>query len=455
MLFGSRKKTIVSLVFIFLILVFHILQNFFPIVSLSYYSFIAMGSVFLLFLLTVFFFFTAREKQKEEKKSGEQISEKDTLFMESLLDKSISILQKHKKQLEKLKNKPLENDENKFFNLKEKLQKYEQFLKTYDIENFQQFLEVFQSAGTFLEIYFRIPYIKLFLEKVIEKTETAAMNLIEKFDVVSNENSGASRKAEESLSLLKNKEGISFEELIHKSKDAFSEYSEMIKELQKINEYNQEESVKISHLIEQSKALLDNILNISKRNRVISLNLSIEAVKAGQTGLRFKVIVNEIQKMNAETNHLINGLSNIVNDFKNYHDKSLKAKIEKTVEIVENLGNSNKRSEEVLSLLIQSYESSANLSISLSQSTMKVNRSMDNILESLQFQDITRQQIENIIHFLAHIQEIIKTQEPLLARLGYSFEKPNQNLQKSIIEDFQKNVKIEDEKIVLNSIQYK
>ncbi|HCL57287.1 MAG TPA: hypothetical protein DHW82_09815 [Spirochaetia bacterium] len=454
MLFGSKKKTIVFLVFILLILIFHILQFFFSIVSLSYFSFIAMGAVFLLFLLTVFFLFSSHEKLKEEKKAGESLSENEMGFMENLLDKSISILQKHKKQIDKLKNNPLENDEKKFFDLKEKLQNYEEFLKTYDMENFQQFLEVFQSVGTFLEIYFRIPYIKLFLEKVIEKTETAAMNLIEKFDVVSNENSGASRKAEESLSLLKNKEGISFEELIHKSKDAFSEYSEMIKELKKINEYNQEESVKISHLIEQSKALLDNILNISKRNRVISLNLSIEAVKAGQTGLRFKVIVNEIQKMNAETNHLINGLGNIVNDFKNYHDKSLKAKIEKTVEIVENLGNSNKRSEEVLSLLIQSYESSANLSISLSQSTMKVNRSMDNILESLQFQDITRQQIENIIHFLAHIQEIIKTQEPLLSRLGYSFEKPNQNLQKSIIEDFQKNVKIEDEKIVLNSIQY-
>ena len=80
---------------------------------------------------------------------------------------------------------------------------------------------------------------------------------------------------------------------------------------------------------------------------------------------------------------------------------------------------------------------------------MRVTGSLNQIMESLQFQDITRQQIENVIKFLLEIQGSIEKEEEQLGELGFDLHSQAQMIKDRIRDDWWDKTTVRDEKQIL------
>jgi len=320
--------------------------------------------------------------------------------------------------------------------------------------NYQEELELLKhsvkSVNSVVEIYHRIPYLINLLNMIPQKTEEAALSLIEKFEIVHSENSKSNNNALNNLEKLENaSKGIKFEDLIHNSRDAILKYDILTNNLLKISAENGKKLSKIGDWIEQITNMLKSIEDISEQNKIISINSSIEAARLGEKGRGFQVLAVEIRKLNQKTTDFTKAINNIILSFKDYNETLLNEWEKETNQIIDSVKTASVNLESVLNILIESYEFTTKSFIELTDSTKKVDSSLNNIMESLQFQDITRQQIENVIKFLKDIQTIIKNNDSCLNYFKIKIDAPHEVLNNKIKDDLIKNVTVCDERNVI------
>ncbi|OHD18391.1 MAG: hypothetical protein A2086_05900 [Spirochaetes bacterium GWD1_27_9] len=331
---------------------------------------------------------------------------------------------------------------------REKLAKIKDF---YSSINLNTINGTFNSCNVVVDILHRIPYLIELLNNVIEKTEVAAFNLIDKFEIVHTENTKANKEAEDNLSRIKSGvSGVGFESIIENSKGAISEYEDLINDLLQLNVENGKKINKIGDWINQIMNMLASIESISEQNKIISINSSIEAARLGEKGKGFQVLALEIRKLNQKTSDFTREINKIVESFKDYTNTLTTDWQRETEIIVENIKTTSKNTENIISLLINSYEIISTSFFNLNDSTKKVDGSLNETLESLQFQDITRQQVENVIKFLKDIEEKIKLEENNFKLIGIDLYGDSKDLNQKIKDDLTKKTTVYDERVIIN-----
>lgn len=249
-----------------------------------------------------------------------------------------------------------------------------------------------------------VPNISSQLKQVIVHTENSAIEIGEKVRFIYDK---AQQHLAESMEINKQFSGkasngiatgesdqISLSAVLDKALHLLKEMTEMLDENSQLN-------VNYSRAIE---AILENTATINKitediqyisdQTNLLALNAAIEAARAGEHGRGFSVVAEEVRKLSDRTNQASNDITQIVgkvNDSVQKISLSLtdnlqktKAKKESVDEAVELLLTSAKESTEVFAQLVES-------SVMSSES---VAQNIDQIILSLQFQDITKQEIE-------------------------------------------------------------
>jgi methyl-accepting chemotaxis protein len=150
--------------------------------------------------------------------------------------------------------------------------------------------------------------------------------------------------------------------------------------------------------------LLAGIEEITERSRLIAFNMAIEAARIGEKGRGFKVIVGELRALNDRTAEFSKRVSELLGRFKKYNESLVETSISSSALVAEEVERGIGEEEKAIESLLSASTACVDLSDDVSRVVRAMNVELDGILESLQFQDITRQMVEGALKTIAEAE---------------------------------------------------
>lgn len=269
--------------------------------------------------------------------------------------------------------------------------------------------------------------INFHLEDVISETNKAAFNILEyakSIDLSSGEllNEVESLKEDsEEFARNSNKSIEDNQKTISLLRDFVAKRGEDIQKDLLISNTLKENVTSLSLFI-------STIEDIAKQTKLLALNASIEAARAGVSGKGFDVVSQEITKLSEKSKKAANSIKKAMNTMQTTVENQLSEKtdyriIEKEQRFLSDL-------ELRLNDVAESYTTMNTLNIQIisrvSERTQEVSYKVLSLLSNIQFQDITRQQMEKIKEINDTVNNILKASSHTVQEIEEKIDKLNQ-----------------------------
>ena len=228
-----------------------------------------------------------------------------------------------------------------------------------------------------------------------------------------NLNDASQREGELVLGLMANmggnNGGMTIEKFTHETRDIMNYLIELI---MSVSRRSRETVLKIDDMVNQINAifvLLEDVKTIADQTNLLALNAAIEAARAGESGRGFAVVADEVRKLSLNSNKLneqirkkaeqarltVDEVRDIVGDSANKDMREAedsKARADRMMEGLNSMNNSITERLGDVSGIINDIE-----------------YNVSNAIRSLQFEDITRQLVDQVQNHLDNLNSMAST----------------------------------------------
>jgi len=263
------------------------------------------------------------------------------------------------------------------------------------IRNFDAIVSQLRDIATFNEV------LRQQLSVVTQETEGAALQIAERLNRIYGECSQLSSEVESSV----NHSG----ELMEQSENQVRKNLEALEALKhyqiarRQDIVNEEQRVRL--VVEQVTSLApfaQLIREIAKRTNLLALNAAIEAARAGEAGRGFAVVADEVRKLSEQTEQtaakITSGIDSVTTAISSELAQLLQNADEK--DEIGQLDDVSARLSEMGERFTQTIGYLQTLTGTLSAVSGRIVNEVLETLSGLQFQDVTRQQIEHVAQAL-------------------------------------------------------
>jgi methyl-accepting chemotaxis protein len=244
------------------------------------------------------------------------------------------------------------------------------------------------------------------LDSVVQQTEHAAYDITERLQsidgVVGRLNSFVAERSDESA------------EMAHDSEARIGNNQALITKMQEYIDRRiedaREDQLRVTQVVHEARSLesLNNLIkDIAAQTNLLALNAAIEAARAGEAGRGFAVVADEVRKLSSETEKAVLAINQGIQGVASTIETQLQEKLAATNLEGERAALTQFASQ--LDELGRSYEDMLNNQVSamatVRESSEELASMFMNALASVQFQDVTRQQIEHTADSLTRLDQ--------------------------------------------------